>query len=184
MQWLCGVRGIGAPTNVCPVDRPPPVSHRLRVFAFTLGVVAGCGHRSDASTAAGCDKVQRQEVQFPSNHVLPGTPEPRYLSEPPTSGPHLIPPKILGRYEEPLSRPIQVGILESGKLLVQYRDAADGPAADALGGADVVVAPNPTLSQPVVLTAWLRLQRCQRVDADVVDAFRRKVVPAGPSEHR
>ena len=48
------------------------------------------------------------------NHIVPGTPEPTYLTDPPTSGPHFAELPQTGVLEEPLSRPSQVSVLESG----------------------------------------------------------------------
>ena len=164
---------------------PLSVAQRLVILVLVLsGEFTACSKGDPAEVAgAGCGKVERTAVQFPANHVLPGTPEPRYLSEPPTSGPHLVPPQIQARYDELLSRPIQVGILESGKLLVQYRDARDAVLVGAFAGGDVVVAPNSSLDQPVVLTAWLHLQRCQSVNATVIGEFRRQAGLGAPGQH-
>jgi hypothetical protein len=75
--------------------------------------------------------------------------------------------------DEPLPRPIQVGLLEAGKVLLQHGDLP--PAAqtslESLASDGVVVAPNADLPAPVVATAWLTKMTCTSVDVDALDAF-------------
>jgi hypothetical protein len=107
-------------------------------------------------------------------HVLGDEDDLEYTSDPPTSGPHLPSPPLDGVVDEPISRPLQVGILEAGDVLLQHDPelaAADRARLEALAGDGVVVAPNPDLRAPVVATAWLYKQACDRVDVDVLRAF-------------
>lgn len=141
---------------------------------------------SGTPRAAGCSPVERQQAQFPANHVLPGQPEPTYLSDPPTSGPHAALARVDPVYDAPLPRPTQVGILESGKVLAQYRP--DLPADQVarlkqLAGGQLVVAPNPGLDKGVVTTAWLYAQRCASFDEATVKAFVDKHGGQGPGGH-
>jgi hypothetical protein len=84
--------------------------------------------------------------------------------------------------DEPLARPVQVGLLEAGSVLIQHRDL--DPAAEqdleALAGEDVVVAPNPDLDDPIVATAWLHKLTCSTVDADALQQFVADHVGGGP----
>ncbi|HET7489858.1 MAG TPA: EamA family transporter [Acidimicrobiales bacterium] len=87
-------------------------------------------------------------------HVLPGAPEPRYLTDPPSSGAHAPGGAPAGGVvDAPLSRPLQVTVLEGGGVLIQYRGAAPKGVL-ALAGPKVVVAPNPDLPSDLVATAW------------------------------
>ena len=158
---------------------------RLLALAGLFAVATtGCrGTAPGAATPAGCRPAQRQQAQFPANHVLPGSPEPRYLSEPPTSGPHLVPSRLESTYREPLSRPVQVGVLELGNILLQYRDPAVAGQVEALAGNGVVVAPNPGLAAAVVLTGWLYLQTCDGVDAATIVQFRAATKAGTPTTH-
>jgi hypothetical protein len=153
------------------------------VAACLLPACSGGG----AEGAGACRPVERPQAQFPASHLLPGQPEPRYLSEPPTSGPHiavLTPPTVA---TEPISRPEQVGLLEAGRVLVQYLpgelDDAQVASLAALAGPEVVVAPDPDLDDPVVLTAWLRLQRCSAADTDAITAFVDEHADLAPGGH-
>jgi hypothetical protein len=106
-------------------------------------------------------------------HVLPGGREPQYLTNPPTSGPHVPGPQLSGVRTEPLDKPTQVGVLESGSVLVQYRDldAAAIASLSQVAGDQVVVAPNPDLPDKVVLTAWVFKRTCSSVDTAAIGEF-------------
>jgi hypothetical protein len=127
-----------------------------------LPILAGC---SDGDAA--CGPVLRERLDPGSGvHLLPGAEQPDYLSDPPTSGPHLSGRAPTGVHTDALDRPTQVLVLESGGVLVQHRDlpAPEVEALEALAGDRVVVAPNPDLPAPIVATAWLVKQTCREVD--------------------
>jgi hypothetical protein len=97
-----------------------------------------------------------------------------YTSDPPTSGPHQAGPPVDGVVDDPITRPIQVGILERGDVLLQHDP--DLPASEleelrTLAGTGVVVAPNPNLPSPIVATAWTFKQTCDTVDVSVLQDF-------------
>jgi hypothetical protein len=107
-------------------------------------------------------------------HVLGDAGDLEYTSEPPTSGPHLPGPELEGVVPDPMSRPLQVGVLERGDVLLQHDPdlAADQRARlEDLAGDGVVVAPNPDLPAPIVATAWLYKRTCDTVDADALQEF-------------
>ncbi len=104
-------------------------------------------------------------------HLFPGAPEPRYLSDPPTSGPHQLGQPPVGVISTPIPRPRQVAMLESGYVIVQH----SGPAAAdlvLLAGPLVVVAPPVApLPDPVVATAWTWKLSCRSADLRTIRAF-------------
>jgi drug/metabolite transporter (DMT)-like permease len=147
------------------------------VILAGLVLAAGCGNDSSAAGGA-CGPVRREAIDPNSiQHVLANAPEPTYLSDPPTSGPHQPGRELSGAIDEPLSRPVQVGQLEAGKVLIQFREALEDATIDDLAALDdgVVVAPNPDLRDPVVATAWGNKLECSEVDLadlrDFVDSF-------------
>jgi hypothetical protein len=159
------------------------------VFVLAVFAAAGC---SQADTGAvkddACGPIRRQQAQPNSVvHVLPGGGEPAYVSDPPTSGPHVAIPRGETVYHEPLSKPTQVGILERGDVLLQYRAAdvdADGIATlETLAGPTVAIAPNPDLPDPVVASAWVYLRSCQRVDEAALRSFIEERQGKGPGGH-
>jgi drug/metabolite transporter (DMT)-like permease len=164
-----------------PRRRVPAAAPTAAMIVLALAlVVAGCAGDDDDGSSLGeaCEPV-RTEALDPSSgqHVLSNAPEPTYLSDPPTSGPHQPGRLESGVVDEPLSRPVQVGILEAGQILVQHTDDLDTATTDDLValGADVVVAPNPDLPAPIVATAWRHKLECQEVELsnlrDFVDSF-------------
>ncbi len=158
--------------------RLPPT---LAAAVLLLGTVAGCGDSGDG--ASGCRRPTREALD-PGylRHVL-GDEDLEYTSDPPTSGPHQPGPGVGGIVSEPLTRPVQVGILEGGDVLLQHDGSlGDGERdeLEALAGDRVVVAPNPDLGDAVVATAWLFKQTCASVDVDALEEFIADRVGNGP----
>ncbi|MDP1821186.1 MAG: DUF3105 domain-containing protein [Acidimicrobiales bacterium] len=159
---------------------PPTLAGALAL----LVALAGCGDDSDVG-ASGCGPIIREALD-PSYlvHVL-GDATAEYTSDPPTSGPHQATPPIEGVVDEPLSRPVQVGVLERGDVLLQHDPelpAAERDDLAALAGAGVVVAPNPDLDDPVVATAWLHKRTCERVDGRELEEFVEQRRGRGPED--
>ena len=145
--------------------------HARCVIAATTIVIAACGGSGSASDV--CDPIRTEPLASDwLLHVLPGA-DAAYNSLPPTSGPHIAwqAPPVLVRQLEPAE---QVGILETGSVLIQYRPADIGQDdVDAL----VIelpdrahLAPNDQLPAPVVFTAHLTKQLCS--DLSVSEATR------------
>jgi hypothetical protein len=144
--------------------------------------VGACGDGSDGDGACGPTTRESLDPAY-LVHVLADADGLEYTSEPPTSGPHQSGPAVSGVVDEPLSRPVQVGILERGDILLQHDPELD-PAAiaslEALAGERVVVAPNPDLPDPVVATAWLFKRTCDTADVDALQGFVDERVGNGP----
>ena len=132
--------------------------------------LAACTSGSNDTSA--CDATIRESLDPQSTlHVLDAG-EVTYLTNPPTSGPHAVSGAIAGVQFEPLPAPIQVGILESGGVLIQYRDTIDQlEHLDQLATDTVIVAPNPSLGAPIVITAWLHKMECTTVNIEELDRF-------------
>jgi hypothetical protein len=82
-----------------------------------------------------------------------------------------------------IPRPQQVGLLEEGAVLLQYRpglSAAGRRALEALAGDHVVIAPNADLHDAVVATAWVYKRSCGSVDAEALREFIRDRAGKGP----
>lgn len=147
-------------------------THRL--LAAGLVMLAGC---SGGGSAAVCAPVERI-VEAGNIHVLPGT-EVTYEASPPTSGPHQIPAPEPGVYAEPIAEPLQVAMVESGYVLVQYGSSVDAAAVTALEALatsqdDVAVAPGVRPfddEAAVAFTAWSKRQLCTATDVDAAQMF-------------
>jgi hypothetical protein len=146
--------------------------------ALGLGVL-GCSDRSGGA----CGPVTREALDSAYLvHVL-GDAEVEYTSHPPTSGPHQPAPAIEGVQEEPISEPVQVGVLERGDILLQHGPDLTGDdlaALRSLAGPGVVVATNPDLPDLVVATAWVHKQECDALDVHALEAFVDQRAGKGP----
>ena len=125
--------------------------------AVVLTVGAGCGG-SSAHSSAVCQPAFQEKLDSRSTeHLFPGAPEPKYLTEPPTSGPHQLGPPFTGAVTTPIPLPKQVAMLESGYVLVQYQGLAAARVSQLvpLAGNLVTVAPAAaTMPDRVVATSW------------------------------
>jgi drug/metabolite transporter (DMT)-like permease len=149
--------------------------------AVGAGTLVSCGGEDGGA----CGPI-RQEALDPGSlqHVLPGGAEPTYRSDPPTSGPHIPGPDLSGVVDEPIARPLQVGVLERGDVLIQYEGLAAGDVdrLAALAGDHVVVAPGTDLPSAVVATAWVHKRTCDEVDVDALREFVDERVGQGPDQ--
>jgi hypothetical protein len=144
---------------------------------------SGCG--SDGGDGA-CGPITREALD-PAYvvHVLGTDTDVAYTSDPPTSGPHQLAPPIDGVLDEPIARPVQVGVLERGDVLVQHAPdlaAEDLARLEELAADGVVIAPNPELPSPVVATAWLFKRTCDAVDPAALQDFIAERRGKGPDQ--
>lgn len=156
----------------------------LLVAATLLTVCApGCG-----SSHSACGPVVHDALDVSSGvHILPGAPTPSYLVDPPTSGAHQPGPNIPGPVREPIAEQVQIGVLEEGRVIVQYTDLeqADVKRLEALNSDDVLVAPAASLPDDtkVAATAWVTHQNCSAVDIDALETFAKHFAGKGPGGH-
>ncbi|MBI1843667.1 MAG: DUF3105 domain-containing protein [Actinobacteria bacterium] len=176
----------------------PPVRTASALTALVLALT-GCGDSdaSDSTTTAAlrnattssaaqaaCSDALKEPLD-PASYVHSlGNGDITYTSDPPTSGPHQPGPPISGVLQDPLTRPLQVGAVEAGGILLQYHDLNDAELASLseLAGDLIAVVPNPDLPARVVATAWLNKQTCDGVDPIALQTFIDTHVGRGP-EH-
>src|SRR5689334_17324299 len=100
----------------------PPIRAAAAAALVLATVVAGCSGGDEGS----CGPVQREPLDRRFlQHVIGAGADVEYATDPPTSGPHTPSPPIEPVQDTPIARPVQVGILEEGRVLLQY----DGLAA-------------------------------------------------------
>jgi len=144
----------------------------IRQFALAMVAalaLASCGGASSGS----CTELREPADPASFLHVIdPGTAV--FLTDPPTSGPHVSGSLPTGVVDNTIDPAIQVSILESGSVLVQYGAGltSDGLASVlALAGPHVVVAPGTALPSTIVATAWTWKLTCQSPDIAALSKF-------------
>jgi len=160
---------IGSTNGVQPDERAGTVPPPVKVTNLQA-----------AAKQAGC-KLQLHLKDEGHEHIPPGSPEPDYKTNPPTSGPHVDPPyqQADGAYTE-MPEPIDfVHSLEHGRMEIQY--SPDLPEEDQLAlkgvydtlyGATLLF-PNSEMPYAVAATTWTNLIGCpQYKGAITLDAIR------------
>jgi hypothetical protein len=131
-----------------------------RVPAFTVSIPAG----QSCSAVLSAPELERQHIEPPQKG--------RYNTDPPTSGIHYsifgTAPAPVGVYDKPLPDEYTVHNLEHGHVVVQYRALTKAEltlvrAAAKVDPQRVVVAPRPTMKWKLALTAWTKIQVCDRI---------------------
>jgi len=166
----------GGSARICDdaaMVRRTPRRRSASAALCSLLLAGGCG--GEDAGDGGCGPITREGLD-PAYlvHVLGTDDEVAYTSDPPTSGPHQPAPAVEGVSDEPIPRPVQVGILERGDVLLQHDPdlaAVDTAALEELAGDGVVVAPNADLPSQVVATAWLFKRTCDEVDVAALEEF-------------
>lgn len=157
----------------------------LLAAMLVAAALAGCAGGDDGSD--GCGPVRREELDTRSVHVLPGAEAPQYRTDPPTSGPHLPSPSTEDVRSDPVAAPVQVGLLEEGRVLIQHSglSEADRAAVEGLAGDGVIVAPADDLPEDaaVVATAWVTKQVCAEADVVALERFAADHGGRGPGDH-
>jgi hypothetical protein len=155
--------------------RPWPGWVSFAVVAVILGVVVAVWLAPRPAATSGACTGDAEEALDPRSAVglLPNAAEPTYASDPPTSGPHVNAPGITGAVADELPRPVQVGLLQEGKVVVQHRGLADDDRRrlEAMANDSVVVAPRNDLPGPVVATAWRHRLDCRAVEPAALGQF-------------
>lgn len=168
----------------------------LFVLVFTIGL-NGCGDslQSSPATIAVPTAVVTPTVEaiepgqlvdaMPNRQHLPdGEVSPiLYNSDPPTNGPHVSQVPAFKVYTEPITKELAVHGLEDAGVIINYRPDLDKASVDKLasiavsyeelggGKGHVTMAPYPNLSNPVVLTAWRRIDRLDVLDEARIRRF-------------
>lgn len=178
----------------------------LVVAAVVLGAVFLTGGESGeeqlASTLenAGCE-LQTVPAQ-PGDHTaeVDATDDPKWNTDPPTSGPHNPQPAVYGEYDSPLRIAQVVHNLEHGAVFVLYgEDVPEQTVAQlrefyADDRTGVLLAPYPKLGDEIALGAWTvpddfeagstngtaYLAKCPGYDEGAFSAFRDELRFRGP----
>ena len=173
------------------------------VIALSIVFLAGGGADEDIAAtmeAAGCQVKAVPAGVGAHSAELDATSDPKWNTDPPTSGPHNGTPAVYGEYGSPLKIAQVVHNLEHGAAFVLY--GPDVPAAtvqqlrdfyneDATG---MLLAPYPKLGDKIALGAWTvpddlepgstggtaYLATCTTFDEDAFSSFRDELRFRGP----
>lgn len=166
-------------------DTAPPApparrgSRRVVVVLAAVVVIAAAATAvalvsRGGETRGSCGPTVVEQLDSRLFHLLPDSPAPTYLTDPPTSGPHVSGLRVAGAQDRPLSAVEQVSTLELGVVIVQYgaRIGRDDLARLVeLAGDRVTVAPTSRDDDQVFVTGWVTKMTCRGVDRPGVDAF-------------
>jgi hypothetical protein len=162
---------IGSTNGVQPDERAGTVPPPVKVTDLQA-----------AARQAGC-QLRLHLKDEGHEHIPPGSPEPNYKTNPPTSGPHVEPPyqQADGAYSEMPESIDFVHSLEHGRMEVQY--SPDLPEEDQLAlkglydtmyGAALLF-PNSEMPYAVAATTWTNLMGCPKykgaITLDAIRAF-------------
>jgi len=157
----------------------------------TVGIVLSV--RGGSAQASGQDGpcVRQTFPPMGRQHIDKLSPDFRYNSYPPTSGPHYPPgpkaPAVWGIYDTPIDETALVHNLEHGGVVVQYGKDVSKATIDQIarwyqGDPDgIVVAPiwpsiqataPPNANKKIFLTSWTHLMTCSAFDEGVFSSFR------------
>ena len=204
-----------APSTAADADRRrklilASVASALVVAALVLGVVflTGGGDGSDgvaevraALTEAGCTLQSEPAQAGDHTAAVDATSDPKWNTEPPTSGPHFGTPAIFGIYDAPVNVAQAVHNLEHGGIYIFYGDDVPAETVAQLGEfyeedkTALLVARLPELGETIALGAWVtpdprpgavaeggqgHLAECTEFDENAFSTFRDEFRFRGP----
>jgi hypothetical protein len=133
-----------------------------------------------AAEAAGCELREDLRIEG-RTHLTPGSPTPKYRTNPPTSGDHIEPPlqQADGAYIDPPDQINVVHSLEHGRLAIEYSPTLAEDAQLELRGlydtlyGGALLFPNPDMPYDVAAVTWGNLLGCDTYEgARTLDAIR------------
>lgn len=125
---------------------------------------------------AGCGDVEEPRDQ--GLHLATGTEHPGYSSNPPTSGWYQAPPPP-ALYYIPIGPEAAVGAMAKGDVIV-WHTGLTFPETQLLHGLFIYFEDEAItgtsgedlrLEDPIVLTAWGKLQRCEKISGEAIATF-------------
>lgn len=164
------------------------------------------GRGGDEDVAAafdrpGCSFQSVKSVEGAHTAAIDASEDPKWNTDPPTSGPHYEVPAVYGSYEEPLSLAQLVHNLEHGAVYVLYGPKVPEETVDELQAfydddpTGMLLAPLPSLGDKIALGAWTvpeegqndpdaqgtsYLAKCTAFEEDAFEAFRDEYRFHGP----
>lgn len=157
---------------------------KLRMIGIIAGVTVVLLAIIAAAIINEISKPGQGVQQQISNHIQSVNDPHSYTTDPPTSGPHLSGLAPWGVSSTPITKELSLHNLEDGGVIISYRPDLAKEMVNSLDTIArsydnyVLMAPYPGLSDPIVLTAWTRIDRMSTVDEArikrFIDAYRGK----------
>ena len=151
---------------------------QIRTFALIGAVVIVVAALFGLAALREANKPGEFIPMMPSSHIPTAqTPHAAYNSDPPTSGPHINLVPAWGIHDQPIDKEFQLHALEDGGVVINYKPGIDQATLDKLKALTesysdkVDLIPYPNLSNPIVLTAWTRIQRFDTFDETALRRF-------------
>jgi hypothetical protein len=128
---------------------------------------------------AGCT-LQENLPDEGNSHIQASDPEPKYKTNPPTSGNHITAPLQApdGAYSKPIDPRYTVHSMEHGRVEYQYNPSLPEDQQLAIKGVfdedpdGVLLFPNANMPYAVAATAWTQLVGCPKYTPQVLDVLR------------
>lgn len=142
----------------------------IRKYGIILVIALVVAGGVSAAIISEANKPGQSVAQQPSPHLQNATDPHTYNTDPPTSGPHLGGTAPWGVSTTVITKELQVHNLEDGGVIINYRPDLDKATVDRLAeltrnyDTEVILAPYPGLSNPIVLTTWGRMDRLDAFD--------------------
>ncbi len=175
MQRQAEVRAVAERRRKMVLFRRVGIIAALAIIILGGGLVAYLGEANKPGEGVG---------QEPSPHIASVSDPHSYSTDPPTSGPHLRNMAPWGVTGTPVPKENEVHNLEDGGVIIHYRPDLDKATVDRLAAIArsydnyLLMSPYPGLAQPIVLTAWNRIERMNTFDdariKRFIDAYRGK----------
>ena len=163
-------------------------------------LLGGDGEKDVAASfrEAGCTFEAVPALEGVHSAKVDATSDPKWNTDPPTSGPHYEVPAVYGSYDEPLSPAQVVHNLEHGAIFVLYGSKVPEAVVDQLqafyddDSRGVLLAPQPKLGDKIALGAWTvpddnltgegtaYLAKCTTFEEDAFASFRDTYRYRGP----
>ncbi len=136
--------------------------------------------------SANCSDIQTVADQG-RTHLNPGQSYDYGGSNPPSSGPHDPEPMPPGIYDSPIPETREVHSLEHGYIIIHYNEIPTDEVQQLASFVQqdprkIILAPFPSMSYKISLTAWDHLQTCGGVNVQAIRSFIAQFRDQGPEQ--
>lgn len=205
-----------APSTAADADRRRKLLYATLAAALVLAAIIGSALAFGGGGDDGAESVRAALVEAgctldvkpaqPSEHSaqIDASDDPKWNTDPPTSGPHYDAPAIFGAYDSPIQIAQAIHNLEHGGMYILYGNDVSEAVVEQLTAfyeedpAGVLMSPLPRLGDTIALGAWVTpdpapgavaeggngyLAKCTKFDEKAFSSFRDEFRFKGPERH-